>query len=284
MKFFLLCLYLFNILTFNLIRTISNDCILLDDFLKIENIECCGEIATCDDNGFITKLDLGDSKLINRPNFTLFPIFPKLVKIYLEAPENLNPSNVLPARFFDQPMLQVLTVYNSHINIIPLSYNTSSQIMEINIDHNDVVDYPTHFNALPNLQHLYLYDNMITGTVNLEGFKALNQFDVGYNQIVDMINIPKITTSAHFNGNPTLVKLPSEITTLTDLRELDIRSTGITELPPDLFKLKGLNYFKISENPQLKTKVINFGNRNIRNCTIDVTIECYQPGTCIKFR
>jgi len=44
---------------FNLVVAISDDCIRLNSFLMRENVECCGTgIIECDNEGFITKLEL----------------------------------------------------------------------------------------------------------------------------------------------------------------------------------------------------------------------------------
>eukprot|EP00833_Pecoramyces_ruminatium_P006821 jgi/Orpsp1_1/1180853/evm.model.c7180000074877.1 len=82
---------------------------------------------------------------------------------------------MLPTRFFDQPKLDILELYESNISFIPSNINSNCPVTEINLEHNDLTEFPSQLSALPNLQHLYLWDNKISGTVDLQNFKALNQ-------------------------------------------------------------------------------------------------------------
>jgi Leucine-rich repeat (LRR) protein len=269
--------------------SISEDCVQLNSFLgRDQSTICCGvsKNISCDADGYITTLKLDKSDILvessfisDTSNFMRFPIFSKLIKLSIGVP-NLN-ENVLPSRFFDQPMLDILEVYESNISSIPNNINKDCPVTEINLEHNEITEFPYQFSDLPRLQHIYLWDNKISGTINLEKFKTLNQIDVATNQVNDIINIPSGLQVLFASENP-IKKIPDEVPNLVDLNVLVFNSTGITELPPNLFKLKNLKRFHISNNPQLSTKIINFDNQNIKECSFEGTnVICYQPNTCV---
>eukprot|EP00833_Pecoramyces_ruminatium_P007093 jgi/Orpsp1_1/1181125/evm.model.c7180000075964.1 len=277
MRLYLLNLFLINI--FISVIAISDDCTKLNEFLGKTNKECCNtENIKCGD-GYITRLELGKFDLSDDLDFNEFPIFPKLIEINLGS-SRISPSGVLPNRFFEEPMLTILTIYEANITSISTDFNKNSPILEINLEHNQINEFPYQLKNLPNLQHMYLWDNKIPGTINLKGFKTLKHLDISGNEIDDIINIPKELTSLHMFDNPQIKKIPDEVLNLAYLEELNIGNIGITELPPDVFKLK-LNYFKIDNNPQLTAKLINFGNGSVKECGLQGTnIECYEKDTC----
>jgi len=237
MKTHVLSLFLVNILSiFSMVHALSDDCIRLNSFLgRDQSTDCCKNNAECDADGNFIKLILSDADNTNKPNYMRFPVFEKLVKLSVGI-KDIN-DNILPSRFFEQPMLDTLNVYESNLSSIQNNFNKNSPITEINLEHNELTEFPYQLSALPKLQHLYLWDNKISGTVDLENFKTLNQIDVGKNQIVDMINIPSGINVLFMFENP-ISKIPDEVPSLVDLNYLDFNSTKITEIPPDLFKLR----------------------------------------------
>jgi len=282
-KFYIKFLSINALSIFGLVK--ANDCYLLNNFLnRGGSIECCDGInIKCDSSGSIISLELNDyhvlSNITETLDFSHFPVFNNLIELNIGT-SKIYPPNELPSRFFEQPKLNTLTVYSSSISIIPINSIKKSPISEINLEHNELNEFPYQFKELPNLQHLYLWDNNISGVVDLSGFDSLNQLDVGKNRVTDVINIPKQMQMLFLYENSGITKVPSDIAKLNDLTHLNLNQTSITELPPDLFKLR-LNYFKIGGNSQLSTKIINFGNKNIRECEFQGTnILCYQEGTC----
>jgi len=264
----------------------SDDCRNLGRFLKDPpNFKCCNDKnIKCDTAGNIVDLKLTDNDIISTNlddiDFTRFPVFQKLINLNVGTTK-LFPQNVLPSRFFEQPKLDILVIHSSSISIIPTIFNYKSPVSEINLEHNKLTQFPSQFKNLPNLQHLYLWDNKISGEVDLSGFEKLDQLDIGKNEISDVKNIPKQMNMLFLFENKDIKKVPDGVTDLADLIHLNLNETGITELPPNLFKLCRLNFFEIGGNPQLTTKIINFGNKNIKECNFKGTnIECYQEGTC----
>ncbi|KAL6605212.1 L domain-like protein [Neocallimastix sp. 'constans'] len=261
MKSLVVSLFSINLLSNVILLSgaVSQDCAKLNEFLgKSQDSECCKKgLAECVE-GFITTLKLSKSDISEKSEFSRFPTFERLITLGVGIP-GIN-GNILPSTFFDQPNLNKLEVYESNISSIPKFINKNCPVTEINLEHNALSEFPTQFSDLPNLQHLYLMDNKISGTIDLKNFKSLNEIFVFENPIA---------------------KIPDEVTALADLIEFDFSSTEITELPPDLFKLPNLKQFKISNNSKLKTRVINFGNKNINDCALDGTdILCYQSETC----
>jgi len=284
MKSLVLSFFLINILSiFDLVFGANDgeDCKKFNTFLgRDSNASCCGNHIECDSEGYFLSLTMSKSDVTKSTDFSTFPIFSKLTKLAVGIP-NIN-NNVLPSRFFEQPSLSVLEAYESSISSIPETINTNSPVIEINLEHNAITEFPYHFAKLPNLQHLYLMDNKIPGVIDLKDFKTLDQIDVGKNQVVDMINIPSDLTVLYLFENP-ITEIPKDVPALQDLSEFDVHSTKISELPPDLFKLNNLKKFHIYDNPQLNTALINFGEKKINDCKIDgTTITCLQPNTCIS--
>eukprot|EP00833_Pecoramyces_ruminatium_P016175 jgi/Orpsp1_1/1190207/evm.model.d7180000077427.1 len=152
MKF--LILNLFSVYIISIFSVVSGapsgDCIQLNDFLKRDaNTECCGKHVTCDTEGNIIKLDLSD--FANNLDFSHFPVFKKLITLEGSI-SNIN-NNELPSSFFDQPMLNELTIYKSNIISIPNNINNKCPVTQINLEHNELADFPYQFSVLPNLQH-----------------------------------------------------------------------------------------------------------------------------------
>ncbi|KAL6622267.1 L domain-like protein [Neocallimastix californiae] len=187
-------------------------------------------------------------------NFMRFPIFSKLVKLNVGIP-NIN-DNILPSRFFDQPKLDI-----------------------INLEHNEITEFPYQFSKLPRVEHLFTYLYYIFIKYN-KIINFLKNSEIGKNKVEDIINIPSKLQVLYLFENP-IKKIPDEVPGLVDLNFLDLNSTEITELPPDIFKLPNLRNLYVSNNPQLSTRIINFGNKNIKECSFEGTnVLCYQENTC----
>ncbi|KAG4085279.1 hypothetical protein H8356DRAFT_1741086 [Neocallimastix lanati (nom. inval.)] len=168
---------------------VSEDCKILNSFLKrtLNSVCCNGEMAKCDGNGNFSALSLGNSDLSEINNFDSFPIFENLKELTI-GKDNLN---VLPKRFFDNPLLEKLVVYESNISVIPSNYNVLNSLKEVNLEWNSLPEFPYELNKLPNLEHLYLYHNNIYGNIDLSDFKSLTQVDVAYSRVTGIYNIPK---------------------------------------------------------------------------------------------
>ncbi|ORX64664.1 L domain-like protein [Anaeromyces robustus] len=281
MKISTLNLFLFNI--FSIISIAygvdSQDCLLLNDFLKRDlNTPCCNDgISLCNNEGQIFRLYLNNTTA-GEADFMNFPIFPKLTEISIGI-KGLN-GNRLPAAFFDQPQLLTLSVYNSNISTIQENINFNCPVDQINLEHNKIKEFPYHFSKLPKLTKLYFWDNDIDGIIDLKNFKTLRQIDISGNHVSDVINFPTSINVIALNENP-IKEVPKEIPYLTDLNVLQIANTEITELPPDLFKLDKLKKLNISNNLELNTELINFGENSIEYCYIKNTpILCLQENTC----
>ncbi|KAL6599710.1 hypothetical protein U3516DRAFT_845302 [Neocallimastix sp. 'constans'] len=260
---------------------VSEDCKILNSFLKrtLNSVCCNGEMAKCDGNGNFSALSLGNSDLSEINNFDSFPIFENLKELTI-GKDNLN---VLPKRFFDNPLLEKLVVYESNISVIPSNYNVLNSLKEVNLEWNSLPEFPYELNKLPNLEHLYLYHNNIYGNIDLSDFKSLTQVDVAYSRVTGIYNIPKTLEVLYLDSNSGIKEIPPEVMGLSRLQEFGVSNTSVTEIPSNFFKLTNLNILKLSDNPQLKGRIINFKNSQISTCKLENTgIECYQEGTCVS--
>ncbi|ORX82472.1 L domain-like protein [Anaeromyces robustus] len=205
MKSLILCLFLINILSiFNLVSgRVSNDCYELNVFLNRDpNTPCCKKKKItniiCDmEKDYITRITLGPSDVTPETNFMRFPIFDRLTDLSIGIP-NLN-NNILPTRFFDQPMLRTLSVYESNITSIPEIIKKDCPVVEINLEHNLITEFPYQFSSLPKLQNL----------------------DVGTNQIEDMINIPSALEVLVLN-NTQITEIPPDLFKLNNISRFHI--------------------------------------------------------------
>ncbi|KAG4085282.1 hypothetical protein H8356DRAFT_1062202 [Neocallimastix lanati (nom. inval.)] len=276
-----LYILIFNILTIWIVvkGKTTDDCENLNIFLNRNlSTDCCdGTSIECDNNGNFNILKLGNTELRDISNFDSFPLFPKLKRLNI-GKKNLK---ILPKRFFEFPALERLAVYESDISEIPNDFNTKNSLIEINLEWNKLQEFPYQFSKLPNIQHLYLLQNEISGIIDLSEFKTLIQLDVASNNVSDIVSIPKQLQVLYLDNNNEIKKIPSEVVDLMDLQELGVSNTSITEIPSDLYKLSNLNKLYLSDNPQLSVKVINFGNSVISDCKLEnIKVECYQFGTC----
>jgi len=76
--------------------------------------------------------------------------------------------------------------------------------------------------------------------------------------------------------------IPPAIQNLSQLETLDLHSNDIKSLPNEFFNLRNLKILNLNNNPELETKIINFGNSTIKHCYFDKIkiISCYEPNTC----
>jgi len=265
MKLLVLSLFIINILSFlKTVVGISSDCENLNTFLNIDtSLNCCEEnYAACDSGGNIVELQFMDFEDYNNNHFNLgnlnynnFPIFQNLINITFAGIQGFN-KNTLPSIFFDQPSLNYLRVTTSNIKNIPQNINKNSSVEIIELYINEIPEFPYHLKDLKNLKQLHLASNKITGEIDLKDFNSLTKFDIRQNRITNIKNFP------------------------STLSYLDIAATSITELPPDLFKLKNLKKLYFEDNPNLKAKIIGFENP-VEECGFEGTpIDCYKAGSC----
>jgi len=69
---------------------------------------------------------------------------------------------------------------------------------------------------------------------------------------------------------------------LKELKTLDLSRNNITELPNEIFNLANLKSLNLKYNPNLHTKLVNFGHSTIDDCYFDnvKNVICYETRTC----
>ena len=150
-----------------------------------------------------------------------------------------------------------------------------SQLVELNLNYNSIVDLSKDFSGLVNLKKLYLYHNKVqTITKELTTIPNLEVLDIRRNRLIYMTpsidNLQKLTTLLVTHNM--LEFLPNQICNLNCLHTLDVYGNPLSALPDNVKPKLGINlveqqtdlmnYLKNQENEitNRRVKVMVVGN------------------------
>jgi len=311
------------------------DCIEIINFynknnLEVKNENCCQwqNIQCTVDNKNIKTFSYVDDKNI-KIDFTNFPVFEELSELVIQGKYLLGGS--VPYNFFNQPKLTKLILDNSNIWEIPNLINSSSfsTIEILSLKSNLLSTFPYHLYNMPKLKNLIISDNKISGSLQEEiklfpvleslnlsknfmtgsvpdlphNLKELNIDDnqfkslsfsstqtpnleifTGNNNILDNSSFQLLTEFSNLRNisleNTGLTEVPTSINSLQNLKYLSLKNNGIEKLPDEFEGLDSLEELNLSGNKNLKAKIK--GNIEIQECYINHTNVCLESENICK--
>jgi hypothetical protein len=156
-------------------------------------------------------------------------------------------------------------LFEGHIfkdGVLPSRFFDLPKLEDLEILSSNIAVVPENINKDCPLHKLNLYNNTINGFPN-----QILDYDLKF---LDLSRNEEIKT------------IPSKIKNLKNLEILYIGMTGLTSMSEEIFNLENLREFDLDGNPELSTKIYNFGKK-LDSCDFrNTNIICYEPGTCDK--
>jgi len=156
-------------------------------------------------------------------------------------------------------------LFEGHIfkdGILPSRFFDLPKLEDLEILSSNIAVVPENINKDCPLHKLNLYNNTISGFPN-----QILDYDLKF---LDLSRNGEIKT------------IPSKIKNLKNLEILYIGMTGLTSMSEEIFNLENLRELDLDGNPELSTKIYNFGKK-LDSCDFrNTNIICYEPGTCDK--
>jgi hypothetical protein len=176
--------------------------------------------------------------------------------------------------------LKVLTLNTSNIRFFPSTIKQLSSIEKLEINSNDVMEFPKHITELTTLKEVKFFQNNIRfipdSICNLSDLEYLSFIHCNLvefpTSILELTNL----TELYLCGNRNFV-IPENFHLLSNLQRLGLHTNNMTEVPISLFELKNLEYLDLSSNKiktistsiEKLTKLEEFiicGNPEMHNC------------------
>ncbi|ORX71008.1 L domain-like protein [Anaeromyces robustus] len=218
-------------------------------------------------------------------------------------------NHMVPSKFFELPAIKRIEVRG--VSSMCQSVSSSSTVEELYLDTDDNLNkFPYVLKDLKKLRILSLSGNQIEGplTSDIKKFTALEELYIDNNKLNGEIIIPDnlkvlsvkgntFTTYSKTNNNKVLEKISvrnnmindtfvSDLIKVKSLKDIDLSLTKITKLPNAIFNLTNVEKLDLHGNPNLKTRIINFGfekSTPLDYCNFDSNnILCYQNSTCAE--
>jgi len=159
------------------------------------------------------------------------------------------------------PRIETFGIMDFSMKDISNSILKLSTLKSLTFYHDEIEVIPPAIQNLSKLELLRIEDNNI---------KELP------NEMFNLTNLNTLILAANY-----IEEIPSAIQNLSKLENIYFQNNNIKKLPSEIFKLTNLKNFHIRNNPNLKTRIINFNNSTIQYCGFDdVNILCYEPHTC----
>jgi len=201
-----------------------------------------------------------------------------------ETAQNEDPCliNEIPDELWELKNLQYLSIRNTNIKNISKNIEKLTNLIELDISYNQLIDIPSTIGKLENLEHLiicsqipderteYYYnekplrkswvviDSVNEGLSEDEYLKKYNvEIRINNNLYSGLTNIPKSIsklkklTYLNLSGNKEL-QLSDEIGTLTELRGLQLNEMDLKEIPSGIQNNIKLETLSITQNPNIK--------------------------------
>jgi len=221
---------------------------------------------------------------------------------------NNNGIEIIPPAIQNLSKLELLYVINNALTVLPNELFSLPKLKTLSLSANQIEIIPPAIQNLSVLENLYIYSNLIKDLpdelFNLKRLKFLNLRTNNIEVIPPTIQNLKSSLEELYLFENKITVVPDELFNLTKLRMLNLRTNRIEhippaiknlerlndfyikennlkDLPPEIFTLEHLNKITLHDNPNLKTKIINFGDSTIKECKFNnINVICYQHKTC----
>ncbi|ORX71046.1 L domain-like protein [Anaeromyces robustus] len=198
-------------------------------------------------------------------------------------------------------IIQINKIINNS-NLERISNNTKiKEIGTLDLRNNSFTEFPKELYNSERINNIIFDNNKMSGELklldSLVSFSGNNNFfnsiihnnssitelylsnndfnDISFDNITNLKKLKKLDLS----GNKKITKIPSSIKEIFSLEELNLSNTNITTISKYIYNMTFLNNLDISNNPQLKTKIINF-YKPVKCNFENTNILCYEPGSC----
>ncbi|KAL6592234.1 RNI-like protein [Neocallimastix sp. 'constans'] len=284
--------------------SLSNDCLQINKFLnKNERSNCCHITGIeCDENNRIIELNLNNenNSFPGTLDFNKFPILQNLKFLKF----NYFEMNSLSSKFFELPSLESLDLYDNLIKEFPYQFSSLKKLRYLSLGKNkineELTDDILKFNLL---EYLKINDNNLIGKLIvpplLQVISAqnnnLNSIGLNNNSLLEKLYLDNNSfEETIFNDlikfenlywlylmkNKKIKNIPPLIYKLKNIEIIDLKETGIEELPSNFFKFSNIKRLYLSSDSQ-KFKIIKFVNSPIDYCYFyNTPIFCVEPETC----
>ncbi|KAG4101629.1 L domain-like protein [Neocallimastix lanati (nom. inval.)] len=250
----------------------------------------------------LTILNIKGNAFVNKTIPNRFFKLPNLKYLYISSPINEVPKN-----FDEDSPIENIIFDKCEFTKFPYQLKKLENLKNLNLNFNKISGSLTNeIKEFKNLEKLKLKANKLKGELiipdNLNeiyidgnGFTSysvnntneeLIKFSGSFNDFDNnfLMELTKLKSLKYINigNNKQITEIPSNIYQLEDLEILNVKATSIQKLPNNLFKLKNLKVLDISNNQQLKAKIIKLEDNNtINNCRLyDTNILCYEKDAC----
>ncbi|CAH0560859.1 unnamed protein product [Brassicogethes aeneus] len=164
-----------------------------------------------------------------------------------------NGLTILPDVFEYCSLTTLIAKNNSLSNdSLPKSFNNTSTLRELNLNGNQITNFPEQILEFTNLKFLYLGGNgMLFISKNIYKLQSLQVLSFGGNNLTE---VP--ATLGHLKHLYALILcdnklegLPANIANLHNLKSLMLHKNHLRTLPPEIVALKNLTELSLRENP-----------------------------------
>lgn len=164
--------------------------------------------------------------------------FPNLLELHL----NVNKLVAIPESFYQMPKLQLLALSCNNIQTIPNNFGCLTNLGTLIMINNVLRELPESFCDLINLQNLCLMGNGLEELPsNMGNLSSLSRLDLQENLLRDLPeSFGKLNLMALDLANNAFVVLPNAISGLVSLRSFSFEGNYFAELPIGLCSLTNL--------------------------------------------
>jgi len=250
----------------------------------------------------LTILNIKGNAFVNNTIPNRFFKLPNLKYLYISSPINKVPKN-----FKEDSSIENIILDKCEFTEFPYQLKKLENLKYLNLNFNKISGSLTNeIKEFKNLEKLKLKANKMKGELiipdklneiyidgnNFTSYSINNtnekliKFSGSYNEFDNnlLMELTKMESLRYINvgNNKKITEIPSNIYQLKNLEIFNVKATSIQKLPNNLFKLMNLKVLDISNNQQLKAKIIKLEDDNtINNCRLyDTNILCYEKDAC----
>jgi Leucine-rich repeat (LRR) protein len=175
----------------------------------------------------------------------------------------------LPRSLAWLPRLRTIYLGNNELAEIPARVFELSELRTLSIGDNEIEEVPEAIGDLVELDDLSLYDNRLRDlprSLARLPLTFLHLGDHGWKEPPAVVSEIR-TLKTLWIASRALERLPAEIVTLPNLKELMLWYSNVSEVPPELFEATHLRELRISNNP-LPDGTIEKLKEALPNCKI----------------
>ena len=154
--------------------------------------------------------------------------------------------------------INTLNLKANRFTLLPESIGSLSSMKVLNLRYNKLKSIPKSINLLKNLKILDLHGNKLEAIPEINGLENLIEFELGWNEIMDLTNLPdNVGSLPHLNkfsigGNKISTINSEDISTLHSLKEFNLYDNNLITIPDTIGEIRTLEVLNLRNNSKIK--------------------------------